>query len=101
MELSPFSQDTGVLRCPACDIENLHQIQVEAFERNEDAETGTHVLITGDNVHINQEIDGNPSPRRQGLLVRFRCEMCSASIRLKMYQHKGSTIMGMEYENTK
>jgi hypothetical protein len=82
-----------VLKCPSCDWSNLHHVSVEVFEREEDAMDGVHVQVRGKSVWVNDDLDGNPSPRRHGLLIHFACETCNALSLMQIMQHKGSTYM--------
>ncbi|WP_339762592.1 hypothetical protein [uncultured Sulfitobacter sp.] len=89
---------TNTLHCPACDGFYLHQGRTEIFNRDEDADEGTHVVVDGDNVQMNRDLAGNPSGRRHGLAIHFRCENCTANVQMHIYQHKGNTLVGMEYQ---
>ena len=86
------------LACPNCGDTFLHQHAVEVFDRNEeDAEDGTHTTADyGDGVHVDQSMSGNPSSRRDGIKIRFWCELCDgwenredAELTLCISQHKG------------
>lgn len=83
------------LLCPACDEQWTHHDRVEIFERKEDAETGVHVCVTADSdkAVVDENLDGNPSSRRNGLCVRFWCETCGAISLLSIAQHKGTTYV--------
>ena len=83
----------AVLRCPQCTEAYLHHRAVDIFARSEDAQNGMHVHVEGDDVSLNGDLAGNPSPRRQGLLLRFACELCEAETSLAIVQDKGMTIM--------
>lgn len=93
--------ENAALQCPGCGFGNLHQHQIEIFERPEDEESGNHVVISGDDVTINRDITSNPSPRRNGLVIKFECEICDKSPVLFIYQHKGSTFMEWQKEKRK
>ena len=83
-----------ILKCPSCDWSNLHHVSVEVFDRAvEDALEGVHVRVEGTRVVVSNDQTGNPSSRRDGLLIRFTCETCEATPILQMIQHKGSTYM--------
>ena len=97
--VSSFGERT--LHCPACDDFYLHQGRVDIFNREEDASDGTHVTVTGDDVQTNRNLSGNPSSRRHGLTIHFTCENCPADIQMHVYQHKGNTFVGMEYQTDK
>jgi hypothetical protein len=94
------STPEDVLHCPNCDGYYTHQGKVEIFNRGEDAKEGTHATIQGDDVHIDRNLTGNPSGRRQGLKISFDCEMCQTSFDLEIYQHKGNTFVRTRYEES-
>lgn len=95
-----------MLCCPACAHVNLHHERVEVFERSEDDERGVHVVVDGvhvshvdasdASVKVDMDLTGNPSSRRNGLLVHFYCEMCSWKSVLSLYQHKGATFLELK-----
>lgn len=87
-----------VLHCPNCDGFYLHQRKTEVFERSEDAKEGLHVTVENEQVMTDKNLTGNPSGRRHGLKVHFRCETCSANVQMVIYQHKGNTFAGMLYD---
>lgn len=78
-------------RCAACDGHCLHHERVEIFERTEDAERGLRVIVEGGKAEIERELDGNPSRRRHGLKIFFRCEFCARKSIFTIAQHKGSS----------
>jgi hypothetical protein len=84
----------NVLRCPSCGGENLHHGSVSVFSRlKEDAEVRLAHVNTAGGVTVQTVASAtSPSPRRDGLAIRFRCEHCpDAVFILEIYQHKGST----------
>ena len=86
----------GALLCPRCKESYLYQTKVEVFEpTTEDAEEGIYAAIDEDSVHVGKGMEGNPSSRRQGLVISFKCEFCFhfEDVRLGIYQHKGQTYM--------
>jgi hypothetical protein len=87
------------LVCPTCGGNNLHHYRVDTFDRNEDAPNGLHARITGGRVAINHDITGNPSTRRDGLIVRFWCESGCPDSMLTIAQHKGTTFVAMKPED--
>ena len=95
--VSSFGENT--LHCPACDGFCLHQGRTEIFNRGEDAIKGTHVVVEGDNVQTNRDLVGNPSRCRHGLTINFTSENCPADVQMHVYQHKGNTFVGMEYQD--
>lgn len=102
-KLSEIISSAGerTLHCPACDGFYLHQGRTEIFNRGEDEAEGTHVVIEGENVQTNRDLSGNPSGRRHGLTIHFTCETCPAAVQMHIYQHKGNTFVGMEYQEGK
>jgi len=98
-----YSEDEWLLHCPACGEEYLHHTQVETFVRQEDEKEGIHTTtdftdasqansIKG-RVSVDRIMVGNPSCRREGLVITFYCEMCSHISKLKIFQHKGQTFI--------
>ena len=79
------------LLCPKCDGNYLHHEQVEVFECGEDAKTGVHIVVGEGKATVDTSLDGNPSSRRHGLKIRFRCEQCGAKPLMSISQHKGNT----------
>jgi len=103
------------LLCPKCGEDFLHQIKTEIFERVEDGKWGTHIIAESydradcpsppeifyphrklGKIEIDNNLDGNPSPRRQGLKIYFYCELCDEIFILNIYQHKGVTMVEWE-----
>jgi hypothetical protein len=85
--------DGSRLLC-VCGSNNLHHESVKVFWReDEDSQEGT--FFESKRVYFNNHIDpnDNPSRRRDGLLVRFWCENCSAEPELAISQHKGTTYV--------
>lgn len=89
-----------VLKCPHCGDTYTHQRCVEVYEREEDAKHGLYV-----NVHFgtgaaitNNSMARNPSRRRQGIRILFDCEGCEESFAMTVVQHKGQTLVDIEYE---
>jgi hypothetical protein len=83
----------GVLDCPVCGGNYLHQYKTEIFERSEDADAGLHLTVDSSGYSESRNLDGNPSSRRHGLVIQFNCEFCSARPELGIYQHKGQTFV--------
>lgn len=81
------------LVCPCCNDSGLHHEAVDIYQReHEDANTGIHVTVNG-HAAIDTKMAGNPSRRRNGLVVEFSCETCTARPRLALIQHKGATFL--------
>jgi len=85
----------GHLLCPCCDYAWTHHGTVEIFDRAEDEEMCLHTVANHRKVQTNYDssADGNPSLRRDGLIVHFTCEGCSIETQLTIAQHKGQTEM--------
>lgn len=85
--------DRAVLTCPHCGGEQMHQLRVEVFFRDEDADHGLYAGIGGDSkmVITGTQMTGNPSPRRDGIRVYYSCEHCPKTSALILSQHKGDS----------
>jgi len=88
----------SILHCPFCGFSYLHHGGVEVFNREfEDSEKGSHTYVSGNGgitySHLGPMVPGNPSPRRDGVLIRFTCEACDDPLVLAIYQHKGQTYV--------
>jgi hypothetical protein len=101
------------LACPRCGYANLHHECVTIFTRipkpsaldedgsanTEDGELVLKTEITGHEGRapsVNSIVShgrNNPSPRRNGLTIRFSCEQCDARPVLAIWQHKGATML--------
>jgi hypothetical protein len=83
----------GILQCPNCSSENLHQDSASVFFRDsEESLTGKFFRI--DRTKAEKTLgDKNPSSRRDGLLIEFWCEECDADPILAIYQRKGYTYI--------
>ena len=77
-----------------CGEEYSHQEAARIYARHDDERRGGERIdfYTGKSEKIPG--DGNPSPRRQGLVVEFECEICGCDNELAIYQHKGNTFIG-------
>ncbi len=87
----------GILCCPACGGENLHQTDVSVFNRV--VEDGPSIAVVIDHktgMPLADDPTRNPSSRRQGLIVEFWCETCDddrGRQNLEIAQHKGNTFI--------
>jgi len=79
------------LKCPKCGFDNTHLESVEYFGRHEDAEHGTHAKMDFDECQVDDCLDGNPSDRRDGLILHFSCED-GCEFDTLIFQHKGLTF---------
>jgi hypothetical protein len=92
-----FQENDGVvLQCPSCGGNFLHHERVEVFEREEDQDSGMHVLVADKKASFDTSLDGNPSKRRNGITIQFWCEQCSAKPTHTIAQHKGNTLFGFK-----
>jgi len=71
------------------------------FDRKEDATTLTETKVEN-GVTTSRMVptagSGNPSSRRDGLVIRFWCELCDVvDAELTVEQHKGCTYLGWRY----
>lgn len=92
-----YARDASLLFCPRCDSGNLHHIGVTVFDRQEDAATVVKTEVAAGRVSVDPKNTGigNPSARRDGITIDFRCEGCGdGPITLTIAQHKGSTLIG-------
>ena len=103
------SGNQGVLLCPYCEGQEgyLHHQGVSYFARGEDDAFGTRVSVeegeadekphhtsnVSVKVDMRNRLDGNPSARRSGVVIFFRCELCDGDYKLGVAQHKGQTLM--------
>lgn len=91
--------ENDALTCPKCHNHNLHQFITEIFEREEDEKKGDHYTIRESSLKVDKNIKENPSLRRHGLSIHFRCEYCDAVSLLDIYQHKGCTYIDWRDNN--
>ena len=94
--------------CPECntgtgypgEIGHMHHFAVEIFSCVED-KPGEHIIIGGGgfdmtkpNIMVDTNMDQNPSSRRGGILIHFKCEDCGGIQTMQIAQHKGSSLLG-------
>ena len=104
-----YSDDVSALLCPRCGGECLHHLGVTVFDRSEDASMLTKIGVNGSTVGIElvqSTQSGNPSNRRDGVVIRFSCEQCNWGgrtdvIELTIAQHKGTTEVGWRFDPLK
>lgn len=79
----------SILTCAHCDSEYTHHVAVDIHSRQrEDAKTVSTRAYGG-----NKPSTGNPSSRRDGLVILNWCEHCHGLTELRIYQHKGVTFI--------
>jgi hypothetical protein len=66
--------DDNILLCPSCDGDYLHHEKIEVFDHNEDSQKGLHTTIENKFPKVDNDLRGNPSSRRHGMLIHFYCE---------------------------
>lgn len=93
------------LVCPRCRNAHLHHEGLKSFDRDEDAETIRLTEVAAGDVTTttpSAKNSGNPSQRRDGLVISFRCEICSEEpddiLELTIAQHKGTTLLRWRYK---
>ena len=80
------------LLCPNCGGANLHHRSVEIYTRKEDQTPYQKVLVEPDDtIVVGKAASGNPSNRRDGIVVHLDCENCGPVAPLLIAQHKGET----------
>lgn len=99
---------TGELLCPNCGSSYLDYERIQIYERDEeDSDVGLHVdvhwkghplLDSRPAVTIDGDLQGNPSDRRQGMTLTFRCENCDPLCHLDISQHKGMMYFNWRIE---
>ena len=83
-----------MLMCPRCDFNYINQVEVEVWEREEDAANGVHCCVTRDSATCDGDASHkNPSARRQATAIVFQCEECAELSVLAIRQHKGKTFV--------
>ena len=91
-------QDASNLLCPSCGDFYMHQKGVTVFDRNEDDETCFVTAAARQEVMVKKRAaPDNPSPRRQGMTIYFRCEFCTPIFKLHIAQHKGVTMLNWSW----
>lgn len=82
-----------VLMCPHCGFDYLHHSTVEVYDRSEDEKTGLCTVAGNRQVSTTPGLRGNPSSRRDGIRIWFRCEGCDKESCITIAQHKGRTLI--------
>jgi hypothetical protein len=89
----PFGFGEDDVTCPSCGSSYLHQDSVDVWFREEGSEEARHVFT--DRLHscTDSSNENNPSRHRDGILIHFFCEECTAKPSLAIIQHKGMTLI--------
>ena len=98
LSVSDDGMGTPTLKCPGCGETWLHHEEepVEVWQRGEDAEIVGYAILPGGEGVRAIPAAGNPSVRRSGLRLHFRCEICGERFALAIAQHKGQTFVTVE-----
>ena len=90
----------GILLCPDCGFDYLHQVAVEVkFRDNEDGD-GTQVICSQKESKITRfKNEDEKRTRRDIIFVYFTCENCDGIKRMVIDQHKGQTIISLGGDN--
>ena len=85
----------SLVMCPTCGEYYTHHMGVEVITRHkEDDKTGTRVTVRGHHVAFGNNAElRNPSMRRDGVVIRFSCELGCDDFILTFAQHKGMTLV--------
>lgn len=95
-QFAQYSRDLGgELVCPGCGGTLLHHEKIEVFDRSEDKSDGLHVVVAQRELRADTSLLGNPSPRRDGLVIHLSCESCDVRSQLCILQHKGQTYVDL------
>ena len=93
----------SAIKCPKCGeaFSSLHHEAVKVFNRDsEDQVTGLYTEVRGRKVETRRCLPaGNPSSRRDGVVINFSCERCGPNVgNLCVAQHKGATFLYWELD---
>lgn len=81
-------------KCQHCGSDYTHHDKVTVFNReSEDSNRGLRVLVNGDLCRADSDMTGNPSSRRNGVLISLWCEECEDRSYITIVQHKGQTFV--------
>lgn len=88
-----MSPNYGALLCAHCNHEYTHVEKLYWFRRGEDeSQCNTGFLaLSGFGGNMKTSNKYNPSARRDGMCIFYRCESCEALSSLNVVQHKGIT----------
>jgi hypothetical protein len=59
----------------------------------EDSPTGLHAWVRGIEFVTSESVEGNPSGRRDAVVLSFECEQCDSTTVLEFIQHKGTELV--------
>ena len=85
------------LRCPVCGEDyDVHPVSVRAYFREDSARVGNFAQVSHEQVVASSGTDlppGNPSGRRDGIVLEFKCWNCDNVLELTIAQHKGPSYV--------
>lgn len=93
--MTNYTNDNGELVCAHCGFNYLHHTSITIYNRKEDSDktTVTTVSASGSteisSTNQPSNMCRNPSSRRTGLSISFRCENCHKISELTVAQQKG------------
>ena len=87
--------NSQVIRCINCGGDNLHHYSVEVFFRTLEDGNGTYVHADRDGMSVSYDdnMETNPSDRRDGVRMVLDCENCDGYTEINLVQHKGCTLL--------
>jgi hypothetical protein len=80
-----------ILACPQCGGADIHQTTVEMWNRADGAKIGFHVQSAQVCVHTDFDMQNNPSPKNDAVVITFVCLTCEREFGLGFMQHDGKT----------
>ncbi|MCQ1061091.1 hypothetical protein LRP52_28850 [Photobacterium sp. ZSDE20] len=88
--------ENQLVHCAHCNSARLHQRTVDIYNRVEGDRAGYRTTVDFDRVNTVNSQAGNPSPRRQGLVIALICEDCSQVSVMTVAQQKGCTFLNVD-----
>jgi hypothetical protein len=91
-----IAHGSGELICPHCGDHHLHHGLVSVYARREDESQIVLTEVDGKRTEtsvIPSHLTTNPSHRRDGIAIQFRCENCNHAFEITFAQHKGLTLV--------
>ena len=95
-----YADDDGLVSCPDCGSENLHQESCEVIFRDEDKD-GLLTIVENGNIETGYIQSPDIPFRRDSMYINFSCEHCEGIKSLFIAQHKGCTFMAWEEPEVK
>ncbi len=99
----PMDKQTGSffknapLACPNCGDEYLHHHSIEVYHRDkEGSDSGLMTEISAGATTVTTNMDGNPSKRRDGIIINFSCETCDYKSKIVIVEKEGQAFFSME-----